>query len=61
MDIGDFSVFPMQWGVKPAEPGELIDLALSELPVGGCSIDGMVEDLDAVKRRYLHLPSAARN
>jgi len=28
MDISDFSVFPMQWGVKPAEPQELVDLAL---------------------------------
>ncbi len=34
MDIGDFSVFPMQWGVKPAEPGELIDLALHAEELG---------------------------
>ena len=34
MDIKDFSVFPMQWGVKPAQPQELIDLALHAEELG---------------------------
>ncbi len=34
MDIKDFSVFPMQWGIKPAEPQELIDLALHAEELG---------------------------
>ena len=31
----------------------LIDLALAQLPPGGCAITGMVEDPDAVRRRYI--------
>ena len=34
MNISDFSVFPMQWGVKPAEPTELIDLAIHAEELG---------------------------
>ncbi len=34
MRVSDFSVFPMQWGVKPAEPQELIDLAVHAEELG---------------------------
>ncbi|MBT5872856.1 MAG: hypothetical protein HOH43_05505 [Candidatus Latescibacteria bacterium] len=31
----------------------MIDLSGHDLPPGGCAITGMVEDLDAIRRRYL--------
>jgi alkanesulfonate monooxygenase SsuD/methylene tetrahydromethanopterin reductase-like flavin-dependent oxidoreductase (luciferase family) len=38
MDIKDFSVFPMQWGVKPAEAQEMVELAVHAEELGYYSV-----------------------
>jgi len=39
----------------------LIDMACAELPPGGCAINGMVADPDAMRRRHLEPPRVAEN
>ncbi len=38
MNIKDFSVFPMQWGVKPAEAREMVELAVHAEELGFYSV-----------------------
>ncbi|MFP6743285.1 MAG: LLM class flavin-dependent oxidoreductase [Alphaproteobacteria bacterium] len=38
MDISDFSVFPMQWGVKPAEAQEMVEVAVHAEELGFYSV-----------------------